>query len=281
MPIRLSAHSQEPTPTFADHLTVTDRPLFGIWSCSGSALVAEICAGSGLDIVLIDGEHSPVSLESILAQLQAVAAYPVVPIVRAPIGDPVIVKQLLDLGAQNILVPMVDSAARAEEMVRAVRYPPLGMRGVGSALARSSRWSRIDDYVGRAADLVSLTVQIETVEGLADAAAIASVDGVDAMLVGPADLAASMGLLGQQSHPDVVAAVEEVIRIGIAAGTPVGVNAFDPAMADRYVEAGAAFVLVGADVTLLARSSEALADRFIADAGVTADADDDTGSDAE
>lgn len=258
MPIRLDA-----APTFADRLRDTDRTLFGMWSCAGSPLVAEICAGSGLDIVLIDGEHSPVNLESILAQLQAVAPYPAVPVVRAPIGDPVVIKQLLDLGAQNILVPMVDSVAHAEAMVRAVRYPPHGVRGVGSALARSSRWSRIPDYLARASDLVSLTVQIETAEGLEQAAAIAAVDGVDALLVGPADLAASMGLLGQQNHPDVVAAVESVIAAGRAAGTPVGVNAFDPATADRYAAAGAAYVLVGADVTLLARASEALADRFI------------------
>ncbi|MGN7800830.1 HpcH/HpaI aldolase family protein [Leifsonia sp. 22587] len=258
MPIRL-----DPTPTFADRLKQADRTLYGMWSCAGSPLVAEICAGSGLDIVLIDGEHSPVNLESILAQLQAVAPYPAVPVVRAPFGDTVILKQLLDLGAQNILVPMVDSGAQAEAMVRAVRYPPHGGRGVGSALARSSRWSRIPDYLARASDLVSLTVQIETTDGLEAAADIAAVDGVDALLVGPADLAASMGLLGQQNHPDVVAAVERVIEAGHAAGTPVGVNAFDPATAERYAAAGAAYVLVGADVTLLARASEALADRFV------------------
>jgi 4-hydroxy-2-oxoheptanedioate aldolase len=258
MPIRLEAD-----PTFADRLRAADRTLYGMWSCGGSALAAEICAGSGLDIVLIDGEHSPVGLESILAQLQAVAAYPAVPVVRAPYGDPVVLKQLLDLGAQNVLVPMVDSVEQAEAMVRAVRYPPRGVRGVGSALARSSRWSRIPDYLARADALVSLTVQIETTQALAVADGIAAVDGVDALLVGPADLAASMGLLGQQNHPDVIAAVQRVIEAGRAAGTPVGVNAFDPATADRYAAAGAAYVLVGSDVTLLARASEALADRFI------------------
>jgi 4-hydroxy-2-oxoheptanedioate aldolase len=262
MPIPLT-----PAPTLADRLREADRTLYGMWSCGGSPLAAEICAGSGLDILLIDGEHSPVGLESILAQLQAVAAYPATPVVRAPIGDAVILKQLLDLGAQNILVPMVDSVEQAEAMVRAVRYPPLGVRGVGSALARSSRWSRIPDYLARAHELVSLTVQIETAEALAVAGEIAAVEGVDALLVGPADLAASLGLLGQQNHPDVVAAVESVIRAGREAGTPVGVNAFDPATADRYAEAGAAYLLVGSDVTLLARASEALADRFIGPAG--------------
>jgi 4-hydroxy-2-oxoheptanedioate aldolase len=267
MPIQLT-----PTPTFADRLRAADRTLYGMWSCAGSPLVAEICAGSGLDIVLIDGEHSPVGLESILAQLQAVAAYPAVPLVRAPIGDPVILKQLLDLGAQNVLVPMVGSAEEASAMVRAVRYPPHGVRGVGSALARSSRWSRIPDYLARANDLVSLTVQIETREAVSVAGDIAAVEGVDALLVGPADLAASMGLLGQQNHPEVIAAVESVIAAGRATGTPVGVNAFDPATAERYAGAGAAYVLVGADVTLLARASESLAGRFIGDSTTPAPA---------
>lgn len=262
MPIRLTA-----APTFADRLGSADRVLYGQWVCSGSPLVADIVAGSGTDVVVIDGEHSPVGLESVLAILQAVAAYPVTPVVRAPIGDPVILKQLLDLGAQNILVPMVDTAEQAAAMVRAVRYPPHGVRGVGSALARSSRWSRIPDYLARANDLVSLTVQIETAEAVAVAADIAAVEGVDALLVGPADLAASMGLLGQQNHPDVMAAVESVIAAGRAAGTPVGVNAFDPATADRYAEVGAAYLLVGSDVTLLARASETLAERFAPDAG--------------
>ncbi|MEO7017888.1 MAG: aldolase/citrate lyase family protein, partial [Leifsonia sp.] len=181
-----------------------------------------------------------------------------------------IVKQLLDLGAQNLLIPMVNSAEQAASMVAAVRYPPAGVRGVGSALARSARWNRIDGYLGRADGLVSLYVQIETTDAVAAVDEIAAVDGVDGLLVGPADLAASMGRLGQQSHPEVVAAVETAIKAGIAAGKPVGVNAFDPSAADHYLAAGAQFVLVGADVTLLARGSEALADRFIGEAA-TAD----------
>ena len=262
MPIRLT-----PSSTLADRLREADRTLFGMWSCSGSSLVAEICAGSGLDWLLIDIEHSPNDLQSVLAQLQAVAPYPVHPLVRPASADAVAVKQLLDLGAQNLLVPMVNSAAEAEEMARAVRYPPTGIRGVGSALARGSRWNRVEDYLGRASELVSLFVQIETVEAVAATPEIAAVPGVDGLFAGPSDLAASMGLLGQQNHPDVVAAVESVIRIGTDAGKPVGVNAFDPAVAQRYVEAGAAFVLVGADVALLARASEDLADRYIVTAG--------------
>ncbi|MCW3492200.1 HpcH/HpaI aldolase/citrate lyase family protein [Microbacterium sp. SSM24] len=255
MPLRLN-------PTFRDALAGADRPLAGMWVCSGSALVAEICAGAGLDWLLIDMEHSPNGLESVLAQLQAVGAYPVSPVVRVPIGDVVTLKQVLDLGAQNILVPMVSSAAEAEELVAAVRYPPRGRRGVGSALARSARWNRVDDYLAHADDHVSLFVQIETVAGVDAAAAIAAVDGIDGVFVGPSDLAASMGLLGQQTHPDVAAAVTRAFDGVRAAGKPAGVNAFDPAAARAYLDAGAAFVLVGADVALLARGSERLAADF-------------------
>ena len=249
-------------PTFREALTDADRPLAGIWVCSGSPLVAEICAGAGLDWLLIDMEHSPNGLESVLAQLQAVAAAPVTAVVRVPIGDVVTIKQVLDLGAQNILVPMVDTAAQAAELVAAVRYPPRGRRGVGSALARSARWNRVEDYLADADRHVSLFVQVETVEGVRNAAEIAAVDGIDGVFVGPSDLAASMGLLGAQTHPDVVAAVLDAFAAVRASGKPVGVNAFDPDAAQRYLDEGASFVLVGADVALLARGSEALAARW-------------------
>jgi 4-hydroxy-2-oxoheptanedioate aldolase len=264
MPLRL-------TPTFRDALASTRRPLAGMWLCSGSALVAEIAAGAGLDWVLIDMEHAPNGLESVLAQLQAVAAYPVTPVVRVPSLDQVLIKQVLDLGAQNILVPMVNSAADAATAVAAVRYPPRGRRGVGSALGRSARWNRVDDYLAEADDHVSLFVQVETAEAVAAASAIAAVDGVDGVFVGPSDLAASMGLLGAQTHPDVVAAVRSTFEAVRQAGKPVGVNAFDPAVAQGYLDAGASFILVGADVALLARGSEALAARFIGDGGTVAD----------
>ncbi|BDV32309.1 2,4-dihydroxyhept-2-ene-1,7-dioic acid aldolase [Microbacterium terricola] len=229
--------------------------------------MAEICAGSGLDWMLIDMEHSPNGLDSVLAQLQAVAAYPITPVVRVPIGDIVTIKQVLDLGAQTLLVPMVSTAAEARAIVEAVHYPPRGRRGVGSALARSARWNRVDDYLENAADHVSVFVQIETAEGVDNATAIAAVDGIDGVFVGPSDLAASMGLLGEQSHPDVVASVRKAFDAVRATGKPVGVNAFDPAVADAYAGAGASFILVGADVALLARGSEALASRWIHESG--------------
>jgi 4-hydroxy-2-oxoheptanedioate aldolase len=249
-------------PSFTSALADAGRPFVGMWVCSGSALVAEICAGSGLDWLLIDMEHAPNGLESVLAQLQASAAYPIAPVVRVPVNDPVIIKQVLDLGAQNILVPMVGTEDEAAAAVRAVRYPPAGIRGVGSALGRGARWNRVEGYLDNATDTVSLIVQIESVAAVERVEAIVA-SGVDAIFVGPSDLAASMGLLGQQEHPDVVAAVEHCIAVARGLGLPVGVNAFSPATAERYLGAGAVFILVGADVALLARGSEELANRFI------------------
>jgi 4-hydroxy-2-oxoheptanedioate aldolase len=255
MPVRLSL-----PPSFATVIAEAHRPQVGMWVCTGSPLVAEICAGSGLDWLLIDMEHAPNGLESVLAQLQAVGAYPITPLVRVPSNDVVTIKQVLDLGAQNILVPMIDTAAEAAAAVAAMRYPPEGLRGVGSALGRGARWNRVDKYLHNPS--ISITVQIETTTAVANVEEIAR-SGVDAIFVGPSDLAASMGFLGEQENPEVVDAVERCIAVGKRVGVPVGVNSFTPSTAERYLGAGVTFVLVGADVSLLARGSEALADRFI------------------
>ena len=255
-------------PTFAQLLRSPDRKrgLVGMWVCSGSTVNVEICVGAGMDWLLIDGEHAPLSLDSIQAQLQVVAAYPVTPLVRVPAVDRVLIKQYLDLGAQNLLVPMVNNAEDAAEAVRAVRYPPAGVRGVGSALSRGARWNRVPNYLGRANDeLVSLTVQIESAEAVANVEEILATEGVDAIFIGPSDLAASMGVLGQQGHPDVVASVRKVIAAARAAGKQVGINAFDPTLAKQYLDEGIDFILVGADVALLARSTENLADQYLSD----------------
>lgn len=257
MPLRVELEK-----TFGQLLDSSERPQIGMWVCSGSPLVAEICAGAGLDWLLIDAEHSPNGLESILAQLQAVHGYPVRTVVRPPAGDAVLLKQYLDLGVQNLLIPMVDTAEQAAAVVRAVRYPPHGVRGVGSALARASRWNRVDGYLGGADRTITVLVQVETVTAVDNVAAIAAVDGVDGVFIGPADLAASMGHLGQQDHPEVVAAVEHCIRTVRGLGKPAGVNAFAEATARRYLDAGVDFMLVGADVALLARGSEALAESY-------------------
>lgn len=265
MPLRLD-------PTFRDALAAADRPLIGMWLSTGTTLNAEICAGSGIDWLLIDMEHGPNTIVSVQQQLQVIAAYRVPTIVRVPVNDTVIIKQVLDTGAQNLLVPMVASAAEAQAAVAAVRYPPEGVRGVGSGLARSGRWGRVAGYVPSASETISLFVQIESADAVAAAAEIAAVDGVDGVLVGPADLAASMGLPGQQSHPEVLAAVHQVFEVVTATGKKVGVNAFDPAGADAFLDAGAHFLSASADVTILARGAEALAARFIR-ASAAAEAD--------
>ena len=163
----------------------------------------------------------------------------------------------------NLLVPMVSSAEAARAAVAAVRYPPRGIRGVGSALSRSARWNRVEGYLQSADEHVSLFVQVETTDAVDAAGEIAAVDGIDGVFVGPSDLAASMDLIGEQTHPDVVAAVLRAFEAVHAAGAPVGVNAFDPAAAGAYLDAGADFILVGADVTVLARESEGLAGRYV------------------
>ncbi|MEJ5997828.1 HpcH/HpaI aldolase family protein [Corynebacterium sp. H130] len=238
------------------------EPKVGLWVCSGSPAAAEIMAGSGADWLLIDGEHSPIGLESISSLLRAVQGYDVAPVVRVPVNDTALIKQYLDLGVQNLMVPMVDSAEEAEAAVKAMHYPPRGVRGVGSALARSSRWNRVPGYLANASETVTCIVQIESVAAVAAVEEIVAVDGVDAIFIGPADLAASMGYLGQQSHPEVLDGVHKSIAAAKAAGKLVGVNAFDETQARAYLDAGVDFIAVGADVQLLVKSSDALVERF-------------------
>lgn len=236
--------------------------LLGMWVASASPVMAEICAGSGLDFLLLDAEHAPNDIPSLQAQLQAVAPYPITPVLRPPMGDVVLVKQYLDIGATALLIPMVSTAEQAARLVQATRYPPDGMRGVGSSFARVGRWGRATDYLQTANEGITLLVQVESADALDQIEAIAAVDGIDGIFVGPADLAASMGHLGQTNHPDVVARVEDAIGRIVAAGKPAGVNAFVEDVARDYLDAGASFVLVGADVSILVRESSALAERY-------------------
>jgi 4-hydroxy-2-oxoheptanedioate aldolase len=247
--------------TFSRTFTA-ERAQIGLWVSSGSAYCAEICAGAGLDWLLIDAEHSPNDLRSLLSQLQAVAAYPVQAVVRPPVVDPVLIKQLLDIGAQNLLLPMIESAEAARAAVAATRYPPRGVRGVGSALARASRWNRIEGYAASADEDITVLVQVESRAGLDALEEIATEDGVDGVFIGPADLAASLGHLGDPEHPDVVAAIEGAMTTLSRLGKAFGVNAFAEARARRSIELGCRFIVVGADVALLARGSEDLATRF-------------------
>lgn len=236
--------------------------LFGLWLGLANAYAAEVVADSGFDWLLIDGEHAPNTVPSILAQLQAVAPYGAQPVVRVPWNDSVVIKQVLDIGAQTLLVPMIQNAEEARRAVAATRYPPQGVRGVGSALARASRWNRVPDYLARANEGICVLLQIETREALANLDAILAVEGIDGVFIGPSDLSADFGHLGNPNHPDVQAAIAQGLQAIRAAGKGAGILSGDEAAIPRYLESGANFVAVGVDVTILARGAEALARRY-------------------
>ncbi|CAI1793934.1 4-hydroxy-2-oxoheptanedioate aldolase [Serratia marcescens] len=238
------------------------RPQIGLWLGLCSSYSAELLAGAGFDWLLIDGEHAPNNVQTVLGQLQAVAPYPSQPVVRPPWNDAVIIKQLLDVGAQTLLIPMIQNAEQARDAVRATRYPPHGVRGVGSALARASRWNRVPDYLQQADEQMCVLVQIETREAVKNLDAILQVDGVDGVFIGPADLSADMGFAGNPQHPEVQRTIDDAIARIRAAGKAPGILMANKAPAQRYLEAGALFVAVGVDTTLLARAAEALADEF-------------------
>ena len=234
----------------------------GLFLGLADAYSAELVAGTGFDWLLIDGEHGPNDLRSIIAQLQALAPYPVRPVVRTVDHDAARIKQLLDGGVQTLMVPMVESAADAEKLVRALRYPPHGVRGVGTAMARAARWNGVADYFAHADCEMCLIVQIESTAGLVALDAIARVDGVDGVFIGPSDLAASMGYLGQPGHPEVKSAVATGLRRIAATGKAAGVFSADPAAAEAYRQIGASFLLVGVDTLLLRHAAATLAERF-------------------
>ena len=238
------------------------RPQIGLWLGLCSSYSAELLAGAGFDWLLIDGEHAPNNVQTVLGQLQAVAPYPSQPVVRPPWNDAVIIKQLLDVGAQTLLIPMIQNAEQARDAVRATRYPPHGVRGVGSALARASRWTRVPDYLQQADEQMCVLVQIETREAVKNLDAILQVEGVDGVFIGPADLSADMGFAGNPQHPEVQRTIDDAIARIRAAGKAPGILMANKVLAQRYLEAGALFVAVGVDTTLLARAAEALADEF-------------------
>jgi len=243
------------------------RAQIGLWAALASPYAAELCAGAGFDWLVLDGEHAPNDVPMLLAALQAVAPYPVEPVVRPPVGDPVLLKQLLDIGARTLLIPMVESAEQAAHLVAATRYPPDGFRGVGAAIGRASRWTRRADYNSEAAGEICLLLQVETVRGLEALDEIARVPGVDGVFIGPSDLAASMGHLGNNAHADVQGAIERAIARILAAGKAPGILTMDESEARRYLELGARFVAVGADILLLVRAADELARRFKASGG--------------
>ncbi|NML43459.1 4-hydroxy-2-oxoheptanedioate aldolase [Ramlibacter sp. G-1-2-2] len=234
----------------------------GLWLSMADPYLAEVSATAGFDWLLIDGEHAPNDLRSTLAALQAVAPYRSQPVVRAVAGEVALVKQLLDIGAQNLLIPMVDTAEQAQQLVKATRYPPWGIRGVGSAVGRASRWSARTDYLDVADDEVCLLVQAETVTALKNLDAICAVDGIDGVFIGPADLSASLGYRGKPGHPEVQAAIESAIKKIVANGKAAGILTGDNNLARRYLELGATFVATGVDVLVYASAARKLAGEF-------------------
>lgn len=239
------------------------RPQIGLWVGLADANAAEALAGCGFDWLLLDGEHAPNDVRSVLDQLRAVAPYPVQPVVRPVQGDVALVKQYLDVGAQTLLIPMVDTPEQAALMVRAMRYAPEGIRGMGAALARASRWNQVDDYLNRANEEMCLLVQAETPLALQNLQAIAQTDGVDGVFFGPADLSAAMGYRGQASHPAVQRAILDGISTVRSTGKAAGILMADRTLAQTYLDAGALFVAVGVDTTLLVRAATDLARHFV------------------
>ena len=233
----------------------------GLWVSLASAYSAELVAGSGFDWLLLDGEHSPNDPPRILEQLQAVAPYPVTPIVRPAWNDKVLIKRYLDVGVQSFLVPYVSSSGEARAAVEAVRYPPRGIRGVAGT-TRASRYGRIAEYAKRAEEEICMLVQIETRAGLEDLDAIARTDGIDGVFIGPADLAAGLGHLGEIGHAEVQSAIKDAIGRIRACGKPAGILATDEPSARRYIEWGTTFTAVGLDAMILARETEKLAKLF-------------------
>lgn len=249
-------------PRNAFKQAVTERRLqIGLWSSLCSNIGAEIVAHSGFDWILLDTEHSPNEVPGLLSQLQALTGSATAPVIRAAWNDAVLIKRILDIGAQSVLVPYVQNADEAHRAVAAVRYPPKGIRGVAAA-SRASMFGRVNDYLRKADAEICLLVQVETRSALDQLEAIAGVEGVDGVFIGPADLSASLGHLGNLQHPDAQAAIKDaaqrLARLGKAAGILTGVEA----EARRYIEWGYNFVAVGTDTTLLRAAADSLAKAF-------------------
>lgn len=234
----------------------------GCWVGLADGYAAEIAGEAGFDWLLIDGEHAPNDIRSMREQLTGLGRSSSHPVVRLPVGEGWMIKQALDIGAQTLLIPMVESGAQASALAQAMRYAPVGTRGMGAALARASRFSGIADYVHRADDEVCLLVQVETRAGLEALDDILGVEGVDGVFIGPADLSADMGFRGRAGAPEVVAAITDALARTRAAGKAAGILSTDEAQARAWIARGATFVAVGIDVLVLANGLRALAARF-------------------
>jgi 4-hydroxy-2-oxoheptanedioate aldolase len=243
------------------HAIAQGRLQIGLWSSLCSNIAVEVIASSGFDWLLLDTEHSPNEIPDLVSQLQACARGTATPIVRPAWNDTVLIKRVLDVGTQSVLIPYVQNVAEAERAVQAVRYPPAGVRGVAVA-SRASNYGRITDYLKKANSEICLLVQVETRTALGELEAIAKVEGVDGVFIGPSDLAASLGHIGNPQHPDVQKALEDAARRLKAVGKPAGILTANEEEARRYIGWGYTFVAVGADLGLLVRGADALAKKF-------------------
>ena len=236
-------------------------PQIGIWLSLASPYSSELLADVGFDWLLIDAEHGPNDIPTILSQSQTIGSRTNV-VVRPPIGETWIIKQILDLGVQSLLVPMIESVSQAKTVIAATRYPPKGMRGVGAGSARASNFGRTADYVQDANDEICLILQVESRAGLAALPDLLQLSEVDCVFVGPADLAADMGYPGNSAAPQVQSAIDDALRQIVASGKAAGILTFDPAAVSHYLKLGVVFVGVGSDVSLLAGAASSLATRM-------------------
>lgn len=250
-----------PTNTFKKALS-DGKTLFGCWMSIAEGYTAEILSTSGFDWLLIDGEHSPNDIRSIRDQMVALKGSDSHPVVRVPIGETWVIKQALDVGVQSILVPMVETADQARDLVRACRYPPQGTRGVGYSVSRAGGFGQFDDYGPTADAQICLLVQVETAKGLENLDEILATEGVDGVFIGPADLSASLGYLGQTMHPDMQATIIDALKRINASGKAGGILTTDDGMIKASLDAGARFVAVAMDIALLLSNAQATAAKW-------------------
>ncbi|MEM9575491.1 MAG: HpcH/HpaI aldolase/citrate lyase family protein [Pseudomonadota bacterium] len=250
-----------PVNTFKKAL-LEGKTQIGCWMSMAEGYTAEIMGHAGFDWLLIDGEHSPNDIRSIRDQMIALRGSDSHPIVRVPIGETWIIKQVLDTGAQSILVPMVETAEHARALVSACRFPPVGTRGVGFAVGRASDFGQTENYGPTASDQICLLVQVETQTGLDSLDAILAVEGVDGVFIGPADLSASMDYLGKASHPHMQATILSALRKISASGKAAGILTTDDKMIEASLDAGARFVAVAMDIALLLGNAKAAAKKW-------------------
>lgn len=250
-----------PTNTFKEAL-IAGRRQIGCWISFAEESVAEVMGTAGFDWLVIDGEHAPNDIRSIRSQLMALEASPSHPIVRVPIGETWIIKQVLDAGAQTILVPIVESAKQARELVRACRYPPTGTRGVGASAARASRFGSVSEYIQTADQEMCLLVQVENRAGIAALDEILEVEGIDGVFIGPSDLSADMGFQGNSAAPEVQAVIADALERIAKSDKAPGILALNEEAIQTYQDMGAQFIAVGIDVLILAQNARALSARW-------------------